>query len=156
MTLWNANNIKLASRRAKKGTYFGRKLSVMQHVDDTFGIVVSMTFWHNSKRTDVTQSCLQHRPNSFSISMTVTAPIDGDLRHGWRLRRHLFDDVLAQWEANRCCTVMPPCNSGVSECIPFERRRCVLFMTLPVVFFSSSAKMHVWLQRPKRKFVFFT
>ena len=66
----------------KKGTYFGRKLSVMQHVDDAFGIAYSKTFWHNSKRTDVIQSCLQHRPNSFSISMTVTALIDGDLRHG--------------------------------------------------------------------------
>ena len=73
LTIFRINNIKLAKKtRAKKGTYFGHKLSennkfpidwhqfsilltTLRAVDDAFGITHLMTFWHTGRQIDVAQ-----------------------------------------------------------------------------------------------------
>ena len=64
---------------------------------------------------------------------------------GWRLRRHLFDDILTQREANRCCTVMPSaslCNSCVNVFV-LENGASRRYDASGVIFLAFSENAHL-------------
>ena len=75
---------------------------------------------------------------------------DDVTRRGWRLRHHSFNDILAHWEANRCCTVMLWASLS-NSCVNIrildagDTRRLWRFR---YHFFRLLAEVHIWLHRP--------